>query len=330
MSGPISSQQAFWDELRQRLNIETPAPVDRALGRKHIISRAGDTTTIEYDMSDFAETCVSAYLDLNPCKLKSALTPFLDESALPEAGWDDRGALRPVAARILMKCLWLSRLCRADLTHGITVLARRISCWSTNDDRRLYRLMCYISTTRHHRVKSTITGDGSDLEILCFADADHAGKVEHGYSISGGFVAVVGPGTFVPLTWLSKKQTACSRSTTEAETISLAHTVFSEALPLQDHLSSLLSRQVFLKCEQDNSSTIQVIKNGYSAKLRRCSKTREIDLTSLFDLFRCPDVLLEYCSTDQQAADVFTKCLDSVKFSRALAMVGICPPVQGQ
>ena len=77
-------------------------------------------------MSDFAEACVSAYLDLNPCKLKSALTPFLDESSLPEEGWDDRGALRPVAARILMKCLWLSRLCRADLTHGITALARRI------------------------------------------------------------------------------------------------------------------------------------------------------------------------------------------------------------
>ena len=105
VSGPVSSQEPFWAELKQHLHIEPPAPVDRVLGRKHVISRVGDTTTIEYDMADFAETCVHAYLGLNPCKLKSALTPFLDESALPEAGWDDRGALRPVAARILMKCL---------------------------------------------------------------------------------------------------------------------------------------------------------------------------------------------------------------------------------
>ena len=151
--------------------------------------------------------------------------------------------------------------------------------------------MCYISSTRYHRMKNTITGDGSDLEIMSFTDADHAGKVEHGYSTSGGFIAVTGPGTSVPLMWLSKKQTICSRSTTDAETISLAHTVFTEAVPLQEHLSSLLSRQVFMRCEQDNSSTIQVIANGYSAKVRHCSKTHKIDFDIPFRFVspaRCP------------------------------------------
>ena len=326
LSGPSSEHPKFWNEIRQFLNIEDPAPVDRVLGRRHVITRNGNKTKVQYDTSDFAQTCVDTYLELCPCQLKGVTTPFLDDATLPVDQWETRGTLQPAAARILMKCLWLARLCRADLVHPITVLARKITFWSVNDDRRLHRLMCYIDSTKDYRMTNVVKGDGSDLHILCFTDSDHAGKVEHGYSTSGGFVAVSGKGTYFPISWCAKKQTACRRSTTEAETISLAHTLFSEALPFQEHLTRILKRKVLLKCEQDNKATIQVVKNGYSSRLRHCSKTHKIDLTSLFDCFKEDDVILEYCPTEQQAADLFTKCLDAIKFQRALAMVGIGPP----
>ena len=137
--------------------------------------------------------------------------------------------------------------------------------------------------------------------------------------LTGRFVAAMGKGTLFPSTWRAKKSGAASRSTTEAETISLSHLLFSEALPLQELMT--------LPCQQDITATIQVIRNGCSSRLRRISKTRKIDLTGLFDAFRSGNVILEYCSTEQQAADLFTKCLDAVKFRRALDMVGEGEPL---
>ena len=43
---------------------------------------------------------------------------------------------------------------------------------------------------------------------------------------------LVGPKTFVPITWISKKQTAVSHSSTEAELISLDAGMRTEALPI--------------------------------------------------------------------------------------------------
>ena len=43
-----------------------------------------------------------------------------------------------------MKLLYVARLCRADILVTATFLARRISKWSINEDRRLRRLMSYV------------------------------------------------------------------------------------------------------------------------------------------------------------------------------------------
>ena len=44
----------------------------------------------------------------------------------------------------LMKIMYMSRLCRADVVTTTSFLARRVHYWSLNDDRRLHRLMSYI------------------------------------------------------------------------------------------------------------------------------------------------------------------------------------------
>ena len=57
-------------------------------------------------------------------------------------------------------------------------------------------------------------------------------------SISGLWLQVTGPrGTQFPITWASRRQGAVSRSTTEAELVSLADGLFTEALAVQDVLS---------------------------------------------------------------------------------------------
>ena len=51
-------------------------------------------------------------------------------------------------------------------------------------------------------------------------------------STSGCFLALVGPNSFYPLTAVSKKQTAVSHSTSEAEVVALDACVRTEGIPM--------------------------------------------------------------------------------------------------
>ena len=64
-----------------------------------------------------------------------------------------------------------------------------------------------------------------------FQDSDFAGDLEDSKSTSGGTLCVFGSHTFVPLSWMCKKQTAVSHSSTESEIISLDTGLRLEGLP---------------------------------------------------------------------------------------------------
>ena len=57
--------------------------------------------------------------------------------------------------------------------------------------------------------------------LALFQDSDFAGDLEDSKSTSGGTLCVFGSHTFVPISWMCKKQTAVSHSSTESEIISL-------------------------------------------------------------------------------------------------------------
>ena len=52
-----------------------------------------------------------------------------------------------------------------------------------------------------------------------FQDSDFAGHLEDSKSTSGGTLCIFGSHTFVPTSWMCKKQTAVSHSSTESEII---------------------------------------------------------------------------------------------------------------
>ena len=54
-----------------------------------------------------------------------------------------------------------------------------------------------------------------------FQDSDFAGDLEDSKSTSGGTLCVFGSHTFVPISWMCKKQTSVSHSSTDDEIISL-------------------------------------------------------------------------------------------------------------
>ena len=85
-----------------------------------------------------------------------------------------------------------------------------------------------------------------------------------------------------------------------------------------------------LVCHQDNTATIQVIRNGCSARLRHLGTTRKINVQGLYDAFKEPDIFVQHCPTETQASDVFTKCLDAHKWQNALSMLGIFDPTKSK
>ena len=64
-----------------------------------------------------------------------------------------------------------------------------------------------------------------------FQDSDFAGDLEDSKSTSGGTLCVFGSHTFVPVSWMCKKQTSVSHSSTESEIISLDTGLRLDGLP---------------------------------------------------------------------------------------------------
>ncbi len=136
-------------------------------------------------------------------------------------------------------------------------------------------------------------------------------------------MVLVGPNTWFPIMWICKRQTSTSRSTTEAEMVSLATSLFGEAIPALDLWELILGRPVELWIMEDNQATIKIAYKGYSQKLRHCQRVQKINLGSVKEVLEWPNVHLEHCSTDLQAADIFTKELAPLKWANALALLGM-------
>eukprot|EP00973_Karenia_brevis_P014216 1933961-Karenia_brevis.AAC.1 len=61
-----------------------------------------------------------------------------------------KGELGIHASKLLMKGLWLARLARPDIAKAINDMTTKVQKWSKNDDRRLYRIFCYLKTSREY------------------------------------------------------------------------------------------------------------------------------------------------------------------------------------
>ena len=72
---------------------------------------------------------------------------------------------------------------------------------------------------------------GKQCRLGLCQDSDFAGDLEDSKSTSGGTLCLFGRYTFVPISWMCKKQTAVSHSSTESEIISLDTGLRLDGLP---------------------------------------------------------------------------------------------------
>ena len=130
------------------------------------------------------------------------------------------------------------------VVFAICALACQVTQWSKQSDADLHRLFSYIKWNPF-MIRGIIFPD--EVEEICigaYPDADLAGSRTSTRSISGGVAGLLGPKSWVALDWSSKRQTATSTSTSEAETISLCKLAKDSVMPLQSLWSAILGRDV--------------------------------------------------------------------------------------
>jgi hypothetical protein len=281
-------------------------------------------------MESFLVQCIEKYLSMankDKSTMKFAATPFLDEDRLSEKDETDKGALQPIASSILMKVLYAARMARFDLLKAVSNLAKKVTKWNTNCDKKLHRMMCYINSSLDYRLKGHVNDPADSLSLSLYSDADFAGDKESSKSTTGIFLALTGENTFFPLNGVSKKQTCVSHSTPEAEIVAANTAVRVEGLPALQLWDVILERQVNATLLEDNQATLQILKTGKNPTLRHVARTHRVNLAWISDVFRkCKQMGLKYCSTADQAADIMTKGFTNPEnWRRATSLIGICP-----
>ena len=115
----------------------------------------------------------------------------------------------------------MARIGRPDILWSVNKLARAVTKWTRACHKRLARLIAYIHHTCEFRQYCSVGNTAKQGRLGLFQDSDFAGDLEGSESTSGGTLCVFGSHTFVPISWMCKKQTAVSHSSTESEIISL-------------------------------------------------------------------------------------------------------------
>ena len=175
-------------------------------------------------MEGHAKKCVQRYCELankTTQQLHKVSTPCIDDHHFKEEEMKSVGELSQVCSQIVLTCLYLARVGRLDILWSVNKLARSITKWTKACDKRLNRLISYIHHTCEYRQYCHVGNVAKQCRLGLFQDSGFVGDVEDSKSTSGGTLCVFGGHTFVRISWMCKKQTSVSPSSTESEIISL-------------------------------------------------------------------------------------------------------------
>ena len=162
-----------------------------------------------YDMAGHAKKCVERYCELankTTQQLYKVSTPCIDDHHFKEEELKSVGELSKVCPQIVLKCLYLARIGRLDILWSVNKLAQSITKWSKACDKRLNRLISYIHHTCEYKQHCHVGNTAKQCRLGLFQDSDFAGDLEDSKSTSGGTLCVLGSHTFVPISWVCKKQ----------------------------------------------------------------------------------------------------------------------------
>ena len=218
-------------------------------------------------------------------------------------------------------------MARFDLLRAVCHLACYITKWSTDCDKRLHRLACYIHSTKHFRMIGWVGDDLSSLQPHMFADADFAGCTSSQRSTSGLHITVRGPNSCFPIVGCSKRQGCVSISTPEAEIVAGSFALQVHGLPALDLWQTVLPHKPALVFHEDNQAMIAVCRSGRNPTMRYLGRTHRVRVSWLHEVCKGKDVDLIYTKSESMAADVYTKAFTEItRWRHACMLINIMDP----
>lgn len=297
------------EKLRQRFDITDLGDATLMLGMRVTRNRAARTITIDHEryITDALER-----FGLSRCK--TANTPAVKNDGAQE---DDRdGGSAPADLKLYQEkvgtLLYAAITTRPDIAYAVNKLTRHMTKPLRRHMVACDRVFRYLSGTLQlgllfGRGNATDTkGQLSNPKLNAYADADWGNDRSDGISITG-WISRYNEDL---IDWSSKKQSVVAQSTCEAELYAGA-AAMNELLYLDGMLTELGFKFSTPVLYGDNQSMIQVCENGIRSK-----RTKHVDIKYHYitDTIKQDKIKLEWVSTEDQLADIFTKALDLDQF----------------
>lgn len=216
----------------------------------------------------------------------------------------------------------ISRVCltyaaistRPDLSAATNYFSRFQSCYNDDHYTHAKRILRYIQGTIDMKL---VYRKYENVEPLTgYVDSDWASDRNNRKSISGFVFKVFGN----TVSWASRKQSTVALSSTEAEYMALA-----EAICEEKWIRNLL-QELGVECKkptkiyEDNQSCIAIAEASHENK-----RMKHVDVKYNFirDVILNHEVQLEYIPTTEQTADIMTKGLDRILFTKHRANLNL-------
>lgn len=207
--------------------------------------------------------------------------------------------------------LYLANRTRPDLAYAVNLASRHMEKPTSNDVIAVKRIFRFLKGTLDKGIE--FNKDFDDYKIVAFCDSDYAGDIDTRKSTTG-YIMFFCRG---PIAWGSKKQSTIALSSTEAEYIA-ASECCKELLHINSLLQEILQKCLSMTLKIDNQSTISLIKNGI---INKRSKHIDVRYRFIHDMYKKKIIDIEYCPTNIQLADVFTKPIGRIRFNELIEKI---------
>jgi len=222
----------------------------------------------------------------------------------------------PAEYRHIVGAFQYVTLTRPDIAYSVNQLCQHMHAPTSVHLTAAKRVLRYLKGS----LNSGLHYNKGPLNLMAYCDSDWAGNPDDRKSTSG-YGVFLGPNL---ISWSAKKQQTVSRSSTEAEYRSLSLTA-AELFWLRMLLKEL---HIVLSCPPtiwcDNSGALALASNPvFHAR----TKHIEVDFHFIREKVANRDIQIQYLSTLEQVADIFTKGHSADRFCYLRDKLRVVPPL---
>jgi hypothetical protein len=296
LSAEEQELQHLIDKLKDEFD-EIKSEINQDLSYLGMRIKLNDTY-VSVTMDAFIADLLKDYGDTKP-RRSPATAQMFELTPGEELDDDEKAKFHTVTAKLL----YLAKRVRPDILSPVSFLCTRVRCPTTEDKKKLDRVMGYIYATKDKGITLTC---GREIRVIAHIDASF-GSHSDGKSHSGMVIKVAGSTILA----VSKKQKIVTKSSTEAELVAL-----SDFISTVEQCDEFLREQgnITIKIpiiSQDNQSTISLATKGGGASRSKHLRVRQ---NLVRDKYRAKEVDIRYLPTEQMIADALTKPLQGARF----------------